>query len=109
MLEPSLHYNNTCDLPCGISVWQLAAVQQRKEDIDKRAWKFEVQLSKTLESAEKTIRQYNKMAEQLQLVPARSSPRARGVDYEIHMNPNATASGQPLVLEDIRSTLLPAL
>eukprot|EP00041_Stephanoeca_diplocostata_P016672 m.329238 g.329238 ORF g.329238 m.329238 type:complete len:689 (-) comp20443_c0_seq3:157-2223(-) len=88
---------------------QLAALHQRKEDIDKRAWKFEVQLSKALESAETTIRQYNKMAEQLQLVPARSAPRARGVDYEIRLNPNATASGQPLVLEDIRNTLLPAL
>lgn len=75
--------------------------------MDKRAWKLEVQLSKSLEAAEKIIEQYNKTAEQLQLIP--NTRGANGFNFELHMNPNAAKDGQSLVSVDLRNDLLPAL
>jgi kinetochore protein NDC80 len=85
---------------------QMISIQKRKEDMDQRAWKQEVMLSKRLEAIDQNVSKYNKSAEQLQILP-RESQLAGGVDFEIRMNPHAAEPGQSLLMTDLQNSLMP--
>jgi len=84
----------------------MTSIQKRKEDMDQRAWKQEVTLSKRLEAIDRNVSKYNKSAEQLQILP-RESQLAGGVDFEIRMNPHAAEPGQSLLMTDLQNSLMP--
>lgn len=84
----------------------MGSITKRKEEMDQRAWKQEVVLTKKLEAIDVAVGNYNKTAEQLQLLP-RESKMAAGMDFEIRMNPHATEPGQPLLASNLQGTLLP--
>lgn len=85
---------------------QFNSITKRKEEMDQRAWKQEVVLTKKLEAIDVAVSKYNKTAEQLQLLP-RESQMAAGMDFEIRMNPHATEPGQSLLASDLQGSLLP--
>lgn len=86
---------------------QLKIVVAKKEELDQRAWKSEMALSKKLEIAENMAVEFNKMAESLQLIP-KSAPNAHGVNYEVKINPHASNMSD-IVSVDMKSTVVPSL
>ena len=86
---------------------QLKAVVAKKEELDQRAWKSEMALSKKLEVAENMANEFNRLAESLQLLP-RSAPNANGVNYEIKINPH-TPNMREIVSVDMKGTVVPNL
>jgi len=87
---------------------EMSAVSQRKADMDQRAWKQEMALSKALDETKELIAQYNTRAESLQLIPAQSKI-AGGVDFEMHISSRAAQPGQDLLLNNLDKDLVPSL
>lgn len=87
---------------------QIESVMARKQEVEQRAWKQEMALTKDLDKAQNLVGAYNADAERLQLIPAESRI-AGGVDFEIRISPYASQPGQPLVLNDIKQKLVPSL
>ena len=86
---------------------QMNAVSRAKAAAEREALETEVVVERKLEEVETIVRQYNALADRLQLVPA-SSKRAAGVYYELRFHQRATTTAE-MVSVDLRNTIKPAL
>jgi len=86
----------------------MEAVLARKAGLEERKWKQESAVNALHDEAQKMVVEYNSRAEQLHLLPAESRI-AGGVDFELHLNSASTQPNQPLVLNEVKGALLPAL
>lgn len=82
----------------------MALATQRREELDQKAWKQEMALSKKIEEVEQAVHQYNKLAEGVHIVPS-TARFAEGREFRLTFKPNAAV---PVDL-DLRRETQPAL
>ena len=81
-------------------------IRQRDEEA-KIAWDREITVAKKMEIVEILVREFNRMAERLFLIP-KTAKNADGIDYELRLNMHAPRPEQMLSV-NIKGTIKPSL
>ena len=76
----------------------LDATTQHREQLDSEVAKSELALEEQMEALETASWDYNKSADQLQLIPS-TAKRAAGVEFEMAVNRNATNGHETLSVD----------